>query len=158
MSAKKPLYMESTEIPAERTAQEIQTLLAQFGARQIVMDYGEDGKITGMHFLLIVRNVPYPFKLPVRTEPLQKIFEERRRKSQGFNAYKWKDYDRAQAERVAWRQLLMWIKAQFAMVDAEMVQTHEVFAPYLLDPTGKTLFEYLEETRYKAMPPPAKGA
>ena len=34
-----------------------------------------------------------------------------------------------------------------------MAQAREVFAPYLLDPSGVTLFEYLEETRFKALPP-----
>jgi hypothetical protein len=146
--------METTEISPQRTALEIQTLLAEAGARHIAMDYGEGGKITGMRFVLLVANMPFPFALPVRTEAVQKIFKQRRVKTMGFNAYKFEERDREQAERVAWRQLLRWIQAQFAMVDAGMVQTREVFAPYLLDPeSGRTLFEYLEETRYKALPP-----
>jgi hypothetical protein len=153
MSKPKPLYVESTEISVQRTAQEIQALLAEAGARQIVMDYGEGGKITGMHFLLIVRGVPFPFKLPVRTESVQKIFKQRRTQTQRWDARKYEQRDREQAERVAWRQLLRWIQAQLAMVDAGMVETREVFAPYLMDPTGRTLFECLEETRFKALPP-----
>jgi hypothetical protein len=145
--------MESTEISPERTAGEITALLVASGARQISMEYSENQKVTAMNFLLMVNGLPYPFKLPVRTAALQKIFEQRRIKTAGFSAHKFKEADRERAERVAWRQLLMWVKAQFAMVDAGMTQTHEVFSPYLLEPTGRTLFEYLEETRFKALPP-----
>jgi hypothetical protein len=158
MAKPKPLYMETTEISAERTAGEIQTVLREHGARQIVMEYGADGQITGMNFLLAVNGLPYPFKLPVRTEAVKRMFKERRRKTQGFSADRWERADAEQAERVAWRQLLRWVQAQMAMSDAGMVQPHEVFAPYLLEPSGRTLFEYLEETRFKALPAPAKEA
>lgn len=149
----KPLYMESTEITSERTAGEITSLLIAAGARQIAMDYDQTGKCVGMHFVLMVRGIPFPFKLPVRTEAVQKIFKERRVQTMKWRADEFEAKDREQAERVAWRQLLRWIQAQFAMVDAGMVETREVFAPYLLDPTGRTLFEHLEETQFKALPP-----
>ena len=145
--------METTEIPAERTAGEITALLVAAGARRIAMDYGEGGKVVGMNFTLLVGGLPYPFKMPVRTESVQKIFKERRRQTMKWRAQEFEDKDREQAERVAWRQLLRWVQAQMAMVDAGMVQAREVFAPYLLEPSGRTLFEFLEETRFKALPP-----
>jgi hypothetical protein len=153
MSKPKPLYMETTEISAERTAGEITSLLVAAGARQIAMDYGDGGKIIGMHFVLLVGGLPYPFKMPVRTASVHKIFKDRRRQTMKWRAQEFEDKDREQAERVAWRQLLRWIQAQLAMVDAGMAQAREVFAPYLLEPSGKTLFEYLEEVRFKALPP-----
>lgn len=63
------------------------------------------------------RVLPYgagriPYLLPMRVELVAMKFEERRRKTQGYYAYKWKDKDRQQAERVAWRQLF-WV-AQIA--------------------------------------------
>jgi len=149
----KPLYMERTEIAAEKTAGEITSLLVTAGACHIAMDYDEGGKITGLHFMLIVNSLPFPFKLPVRTKALQRIFADRRRRTMGSRAHEFEAADREQAERVAWRQLLRWIQAQFAMVDAGMVETREVFSPYLLDPSGKTLFEFLDQTRFKALPP-----
>ncbi len=155
----KPIYLESTEISVERTAGEITALLVRAGARSLQMDYDESGKVIGMSFILLVNSLPQPFKLPVRIAGVRRQFEERRRKTAGFNAFKYKDADREQAERVAWRQLLRWVQVQMAMVDAEMVQAREVFAPYLVEPSGRTLFEYLEETRFKALPEPeAKGA
>jgi hypothetical protein len=153
MSKPKALYMESTEISPERTAGEITSVLVAAGARQISMEYGDGGRVIGMNFMLLVGGLPYPFKLPVRTESVQKIFKDRRIQTMKWRASEFEAKDREQAERVAWRQLLRWVQAQMAMVDAGMVQTREVFAPYLLEPSGRTLFEYLEETRYKALPP-----
>jgi hypothetical protein len=121
MTKRKPLYMETTCIEAEQTAGEIQALLRIAGARSISMDYAKDGRITGMKFMLVINELPHPFCLPVRTEALRKIFKDRRLKTSGFNAYKFEAADSAQAERVAWRQLLRWVQAQFAMVDAGMV-------------------------------------
>lgn len=149
----KPLYMETTSIAAEQTAGEITSLLIAAGARQISMDYAEGGKIVSMHFVLMIHGVPFPFRLPVRTEAVQAIFRNRRRQTMKFRAPEFEKKDREQAERVAWRQLLRWVQAQLAMVDAGMAQTREVFSPYLVDQTGRTLFEFLEETRYKALPP-----
>src|SRR5215472_3764703 len=123
----KPLYMETTEISAERTAGEITSLLVAAGARQIAMDYDGFGHVVGMHFLLMIHNVPHPFKLPVRTEAVQEIFKQRRVATMKWRASEFEQKDREQAERVAWRQLLRWIQAQFAMVDAGMVQTREIF-------------------------------
>jgi hypothetical protein len=157
MNKPKPLYMETTEISAERTAGEITSLLVACGARQVAMEYGDGGKIVGMHFTLLVQGLPYPFKMPVRTEAVQKIFKARRIQTMKFRAAEFEAKDREQAERVAWRQLLRWVQAQMAMVDAGMAQAREVFAPYLLEPSGRTLFEYLEETRFKALPA-GKGA
>ena len=54
--------------------------------------------------------------------------------------------DRAQAERTAWRQVLRWVEAQMAMIEAGMTQTHEVFMPYAVIPGSddKTMFQAWE--------------
>lgn len=146
----KTLYMESTEISAEKTASEITGLLILCGARQIAMDYGEAGKITGMHFTLVVDGASHAFKMPVRTEPVFQILNGRRRLS--YDRVNSADKDRAQAERVAWRQLLMWTKAQLCMLEAGMAHAREIFLPYLLDRGGQTVFELFEASRFKALP------
>jgi hypothetical protein len=80
------------------------------------------------------------------------IFEARRH-TMKWRASEFKDKDREHAERVAWRHLLRWVQTQLAMVDAGMVQTREVFLPYLQEASGMTVFEYFENTRFKALPP-----
>ena len=113
-------------------------LLVAAGARSISMDYAEGGKVVGMNFVLMIGGLPYPFKMPVRTQAVHEIFRKRRIATMKWRADEFEAKDREQAERVAWRQLLRWVQAQLAMVDCGMAQAREVFAPYLLDPSGMT--------------------
>jgi hypothetical protein len=106
-------------------------------------------------FVLFVNGrMPFPFAMPARTEPIFKIINGRRQSA--FEQTKFAGRDREQAARVAWRQLLRWIQAQFAMIDAGMVASHEVFLPYLQNDDGKTVFQIFEATRFKELPPPQK--
>lgn len=132
--------METTEVSAEKTAAEVTSLLVQSGANQIAMEYSRERRLTGLQFSLIVEGMPVTFALPVRVDPIFKIINGRRRYP-GASA----KTDKAQAERVAWRQLLRWVQAQLAMIDTGMVQPQEVFLPYLVHAgTGQTLFEYFQ--------------
>lgn len=135
----KSIFMGTTKVAAEKTAMEIQSVLVASGARQIATDYDPQGKIRGLRFCLHVNGRDHAFALPVRTDTLVKHCRG----------------DRAQAERVAWRQLLRWTQAQMAMIDVGMVQPAEVYAPYLLRPGGHTLFEEMLEHQLKALPAPA---
>ena len=145
----KTLFMETTEIAPEKSAGEITTLLVQSGAREISMQYA-DGKLTGLRFVLLVKEFPISFVLPVRTESIYKILVARSRSS--WPSDKEKKMKQTQAERVAWRQLLRWVQAQLAMIDTGMVQAHEVFLPYILHAgSGQTLFEYFQKDGLKQL-------
>ncbi len=150
--------METTQIPAERTAAEITSLLVTSGARQISMDY-DGGKIVGMRFGLVVNGAPIPFKLPVRVDPVFRMLNGRRPEAiwRRGNRQEMAEKDLVQAERVAWRQLLRWIQSQMAMIETGMVASEEVFLPYMQDQGGRTVFECFSETRFKALPAPEHG-
>jgi hypothetical protein len=151
VSKPRTLFMETTEIAAEKTAGQITSLLIACGARHIAMDYDAQGKITGMKFVLLVGGrMPFPFAMPVRTEPVFKILNGRRKFP--YDRTNCAAKDRDQAERVAWRQLLRWLEAQLGMIDAGMASAHEVFLPYLQDAQGKTAFEVFEATRFRELP------
>jgi hypothetical protein len=149
------LYMETTKISAERTAQEIAVLLAQSGASAVLTEYGKDRKISGLAFKLHVGDREVPFSLPVRVPPvfvcLQKNRSPRNRTKKG-------QQDLERAERVAWRQLLRWIQAQLALIDTGMVQTAEVFMPYVQVAPGQTLYERLTVTGQLCLPAAGEGA
>jgi hypothetical protein len=149
------LFMETTTVAAERTCGEVSQLLIQGGARSISMDYEEGGRIVGMRFLLLVNGAQHAFRMPVRSAPIFKILNGRRKSTHDrqVNAAK----DREQSERVAWRQLLRWTQAQMALLDCGMAAAAEVYLPYLIDHEGHTVYELFEESRYKALPE-AKGA
>ena len=132
--------METTEIAAEKTAGEITSMLIQCGARQISMSYDAAGRITDMCFVLIVEGVAHPFKMPVRTEPVFALLNGRRKFT--YDRVNSAAKDRAQAERVAWRQLLRWVQAQLALVGAGMAATREVFLPTWSIAAGKPFTNY----------------
>jgi hypothetical protein len=93
------------------------------------------------------------FEMPVRTEGVYRILQSRRRHDQ----WKYEEADKQKAERVAWRQLLRWVEAQIAMIQTGMAEAREVFMPYLFDPvSGKTLFRWMDEQKFKALPVPER--
>jgi hypothetical protein len=138
------IYMESTKIPAERTAQEIERLLAEAGATQVLKQYDKDRKLRGFAFTLNVNNQEVPFELPARTEP---IFRYLQRLRSPQNREKGEAMDRERSEWVAWRQILKWIQAQLALIDTGMVEAAEVFSPYRQISPGVTLWEYIKAGR-----------
>lgn len=148
---KKSILMERTTVDAKRTAAEIMTLLGCNGARSITIDHAPDGRIIGMNFALLIEGTPYLFKLPVRTAGVFRILQSRRAGS--FEQVRHEERDLELAERVAWRQTLRWIEAQLAMVAAGMAKTEEVFLPYILEPNGRTLFEFLATGGFKLLGP-----
>lgn len=135
------IYMETTTIPAERTAQEIHSLLVHAGARQVLTEYNDKSEITGIHFIMIVNGQTVPFKMPVRTDALYEHFLGRAKKKRA--SYRRLDtaaiHDKA--KRVAWRQLLRWVEAQLAFIDAGMADTEEVFMPYIQVAPNETLYQ-----------------
>jgi hypothetical protein len=149
MATKKPIYMESTEIPAERTAAEISSCLVQAGASSISTRF-EGGKIVGLGWTMKVAGNDIQFAMPARVDPVEKLLTRRR---SGYVDRAARERIRAQAERVAWRQLLRWVQAQLAMIDVGMVQSAEVFMPYMQQADGSTFFEYFESKQLRIAAP-----
>jgi hypothetical protein len=150
---KKPLYMESTEIPPARTAQEIQVVLVGAGARQIMTEYDAAGKVTGLKWTMATPLGDRLFDMPARVKPLYEILLKRARVSgQRFDLAKLQ----AKAERVAWRQLLRWVQAQVAMIETGMVQASEVFFPYMVAVEGRTVYSLFEARQLPMLPAPEK--
>lgn len=148
------MYMETTKISPERTAGEIQALLAKAGADQIATSY-EAGEISGLRWTMKINGRSVPFLLPVRIDPVFKILNGRRRHS--YDRSNNAERDHEQARRVAWRQLLRWIQAQLAMIETGMLEPEEPFIPYVEIDYGTTLFTRLRATEFKGLLPAPKG-
>lgn len=135
------VFMGTTKIDAQKTIGEISSVLVRAGATSMATDFGVGGRVEAVRFGLTIPGIPMPvhFRLPCRTEKLVKLLRN----------------DRAQAERTAWRQVLRWVEAQTAMVDAGMTQTHEVFMPYAVIPgtNDQTMFQAWESNQ-KQLPAP----
>ncbi len=149
--SRKTLYMETTMIDPQKTAGEIISELVKAGATSVNTDY-KDSRISGLRWLMRIGSGEILFDMPVRVDPVFKLLQDRRSHSRLHHAAN----DRAQAERVAWRQLLRWVQAQLAMIDTGMVRTEEVFMPYIVvnPATNQTLFERMQETQFKMLEAP----
>lgn len=152
----KTLFMETTEIPPERTLQEVQTLLVKYGARAILTEYDHTGNVKALSFKVMVNGIEMPFRVPCRWGAIAEFLRKRAK----VHDYSWNgtyDSDKKRragyedkARRVAWRQVLRWIQAQLAFVDSEMVSVQEVFFQYAqIDKQGSTVFEHFQRKGFQ---------
>ena len=138
---RKSLYMGTTKIGPQQTVGEIISELVKADAISVNTDY-KGGKIIGLRWIMLVDGNAVLFDMPVRIEPVFKAMGQ---------------HDKDQAERVAWRQLLRWVQAQNAMIDTGMVTPAEVYFAYSVHaPTGKTLFQFAVESKFKLLGPAAQ--
>lgn len=132
-----PIKNYTTKIDAVQTVGEIQGLLAAHGARKVMMDYSDKGKVEAVTFGLMLNGNMAGFKIDARPEGVMAVM-----KKDGVRC------DAAQAERIAWRNVKDWIAAQLALVETEQATMEQVFLPYLLDSGEKTLYEKVLESGF----------
>lgn len=144
------VFMGTTEVPATRSAHSISQLLASAGARSVSMKYGDDQRLVGIDFVFAAAGgaeLLFPFSIPARVD----LLFERLWKQRNSRRPPKREQVKEQAERIAWRQLFRWVEAQVALVDTGMVTHVEVFTPYCVDRSGRTMFEVLMSTRLKEL-------
>jgi hypothetical protein len=136
----------TSDKPLDRIFAELQQTLGMHGAKQISYNYGDDGKVHGVQFVIKINDRFFPVKLPARVEKAQAVLKKQwdegtiSHKRGKENTY---GYD--QAYRVAWRNILDWVQAQMALLEIGMAKMEEVFLPYMLDREGHTLYERMEQ-------------
>lgn len=109
----------TTTIDYHKTVAEISSLLGQFGASSILVEY-EEKKPVRLFFKLSINNMEVPFKLPCNWEGILAVIQ---RESKLPSKQRTQD----QALRVGWRCIKDWTEAQLAFVESEMVLLHQVF-------------------------------
>lgn len=131
----------TTTIDAEQTISEIQKMLSRHSVSAMMTEY--DGpQVAAVSFRIMVDGKPMGFKLPCNWRAVREIFRQEYRTS-GSVKHKDKSLDN-QAVRTAWRIVRVWIEAQLAMVDVNMVTVPQVFLPYTIMRDGRTLAEHVE--------------
>ena len=125
-----PIKNYTTKVDVHKTLGEIHGQLAAHGARKVMFDYDEDGKILAICFSINTPMGERGVRLPSNVEAAYEVLQ-----NQGVRC------DKAQAERVAWRIVKDWVDAQMAILETEMVKIDEVFLPYLIDRQGNTLYQ-----------------
>jgi hypothetical protein len=123
----------TTEVAADRSVAEIEKLLVQFGATNIMKNYQGDGRITSLVFKLEDK----VYQLPANFEGVMKILYAK----PTIN----KEHEN-RAYRITWRIIKDWIHSQLSLIASGQAQPEEVLLPYMWD--GKrTLFQAYKEGR-----------
>ncbi|MDP4119283.1 MAG: hypothetical protein Q8873_08900 [Bacillota bacterium] len=132
-----PLLNYTTSINVHKTLGEIQGCLVEHGARKLFYDYKDNKSIDSLSFTIITPRGEVGVKLPAKVEAVLKILQTDSKVPKNLKTYE-------QAERVAWRIILEWVKAQMAILETEMVKLEQIFLPYLVNNSGQTFFEAYE--------------
>jgi hypothetical protein len=127
-----PILNYTTEVPAARTVGQIQTILAEAGADQILAEY-RDKRVVALSFTTDTPVGPQAFRLPADPARVFAVLK-RQRVAPRYATME-------QAERVAWRIVKNWIEAQLAIIQTEMVTLDQVMLPYMRTAGGETLYE-----------------
>lgn len=131
-----PILNYTTKINAIKTIGEISQLLVERSANKIVVDYEESNPVA-LTFQLNHKGTPILFSLPANIEGVHRVLKNQDGVPKNNRTIE-------QATRTAWRILKVWIEAQVAIIDAEIVTPTQVFLPYAITKTGRTLYEDID--------------
>jgi len=109
-----------------------------------MFDYNNQGQIVALSFAIEIDGRLLGFKLPARLEQVAAALKPERR---------WRNTEELeqQAYRTGWANIRDWVTAQMALIDTRMAKMQEVFLPYMTRPDGKTLYESLEDSKFKLL-------
>jgi hypothetical protein len=131
----------TTKIDPEQTISEIQRKLSAHGVSAMMTEY--DGRqIAAVSFRMDVQGKQIAFRMPCNWRAVREVFHQQRITTAKMK-HKDRDLDN-QAIRTAWRVVLVWVEAQLALVDINMVTIPQVFLPYAIMRNGQTLSEHVE--------------
>ena len=125
-----PLLNYTTKVDIFTTIGAIQGQLVKHGAKKIMQEYSDDGKIFALSFMIDTPSGVRGIKLPANVGAVLNVLHKQKVKA---------DYE--QAERVAWRIIKDWVEAQMAILESQMVSMDEIFLPYMVDNSGKSLYQ-----------------
>lgn len=129
-----PILNYTTGISVQKTAGEIQEILARAGAKTVVIEFGDDRIPDAIIFQISIGSKIFTFRLPSQWHGVYQSLL----KSGAEKRYKTEE----QARKVAWRIIKDWTEAQVAIIEAGAAEITEVFLPYMVNPdTKQTMFE-----------------
>lgn len=136
-----PLLNYTTKISTGKTVGEIHKMLAKAGAKAILSEYDDEGEVSAVSFKMLVNGGEIGFQLPVDSEKVLAVLRGQRGVETRYKTPE-------QAKRVAWRIVKDWVEAQLAIIETQMVKPDQVFLPYAVTQSGKTLYEQVVDNRY----------
>ena len=135
----------TTSIEAAKTVGEIQGILAGHGATSILTDYATDGTVKALSFKVTTPQGNVAIRLPIDPSAVLKVLT--RQSSLGRVPKRYLTH--TQAVRVAWRIVKDWVEAQMAILETEMVKMEQIFLPYVITQSGRTLYEVMVDHHFQ---------
>lgn len=138
----------TSSVPASRSVSHIEDMLVRHGATDIYKKYSQEKKLEAISFMLCIQGRRIPFKVPARTENVEKVLRGmvRKPKAETFKRIA------EQAERTAWKLVSDWVDVQMSLIELKQVDIMEVFLPYVYDVAkDQTFYEKLLGTNFKAL-------
>lgn len=143
-----PLLNYTTQIEAIKTVGEIQGILAAHGAKSILIDYADDGTVEALAFKVLTPQGDIGIRLPIDPDAVLKVLNQQNKLGKVPKRY----VNHSQAVRVAWRIVKDWVEAQMAILETEMVKMEQIFLPYVITPSGRTLYEAMVDQHFQLGP------
>lgn len=137
----------TTEIDAARTLAEIESLLIDFGAVGTHREY-EDRRVKSIVFELKVEWGRMPVQIPVDVDAAFRVLKSQKK---NFDTARHAPALKAQAERVAWRIWLDWLRVQLSLIQMQKVEAAQIFMPYIPSGEGRSVFSIYRETQMKQL-------
>jgi len=138
----------TSSVPPERSVTQIEKRLVAHGARNIMKEYGAEGGLAGIAFIVNAHGKDMPFKIPARIDRVEKRLRESVRRPRNGTISRIKD----QAQRTAWKILADWVDIQMSLIDLDQVEMLEVFLPFVYDVGRKqTFFEKIKDGNLKLL-------
>jgi hypothetical protein len=128
-----PILNYSTTVDVQKTIGEIHTCLAKRKVQAMMQEYDINGVPTAMSFRIMTPFGMMCYRLPANIDKVLKVLERQK-------GVPYRLATKQQAARVAWRIVKVWIEAQCAFIESEMVTLDQVFLPYAQDQEGKTVY------------------
>jgi hypothetical protein len=142
-----PIRFYTTVVDAEKTAREMQKILAQSNAHRVAMDYNTEGKPTAIQFVLQLGGRPLPFRIEPDVAGMEKALNEDENTPGEF--------DIEQARRVAWRIWKEWLNSVLAFRKTRQAHLDQLLLGFGVTPDGRTVHERLLDDR-KLLDAPSK--
>lgn len=137
----------TTEVPAFRSILNIEDLLIKAGASNIMKEYtpGGSGQVEAISFIIEVKGLKLPFRLPGKVKECYLWLKKRSPKSQDKTLL-------TQAERITWKQLNEWVHLTLSQIELDQMETLEAFFPFLYDiPSQTTYYERIKKGEFRAL-------
>ncbi|MBA7558329.1 hypothetical protein ES705_51128 [subsurface metagenome] len=139
-----PLLDYTSTVPVSRTVAQVQAKLVEHGARAVMMEYDDRGRITALAFNVKMPNGDLQIRLPIDAAATLRVLQRQADNREIPARYAREEH----AYRVAWRNIFHWVLAQLALLETEMVRLEQIFLPYVITPGGQTVYQVMVEKQF----------